>query len=94
MSQFHENLQTDGKTDRRTDGQTLFYRTLPVEARGPTRKIMALPQKWEFETRNRKVVVGSTGASLKTPTRLEKFIIWMSQINADYVEYMRRVFCR
>ena len=32
MSQFRENLQTDG----RTDGQTLFYRTLPAEAGGPT----------------------------------------------------------
>ena len=31
MSQFRENLQTDG----RTDGQTLFYRTLPAEAGGP-----------------------------------------------------------
>ena len=28
MSQSRENLRTDG----RTDGQTLFYRTLPAEA--------------------------------------------------------------
>ena len=32
MSQFRENLKTDG----RMDGQTLFYRTLPAEAGGPT----------------------------------------------------------
>ena len=40
MSQFQENLQTDGRMDRRTygrkDGQTLFYRTLPSEAGSPT----------------------------------------------------------
>ena len=40
MSQFQENLRTDGRIDRRTygrmDGQTLFYRTLPAEARSPT----------------------------------------------------------
>ena len=39
MSQSRENLRTDGRTDERTegraDGQTLFYRTLPAEARGP-----------------------------------------------------------
>ena len=44
MSQFRENLWTDRKTDKdgqkdkwkdwQKDGQTLFYRTLPVEARG------------------------------------------------------------
>ena len=32
MSQFRENLKTDG----RMNGQTLFYRTLPAEAGGPT----------------------------------------------------------
>ena len=32
MSQSRENVQTDG----RMDGQTLFYRTLPAEARAPT----------------------------------------------------------
>ena len=31
MIQFKENTWTDG----RTDGQTLFYRTLPATARGP-----------------------------------------------------------
>ena len=31
MSQSQENLRTDG----RTDGQTLFYRTLPAEAGDP-----------------------------------------------------------
>ena len=39
MSQFRENVRTDGKTDgrrdERTDGQTLFYRTLPAKAEGP-----------------------------------------------------------
>ena len=38
MSQFRENVRTDGKTDGkrdgRTDGQTLFYRTLPAQAGG------------------------------------------------------------
>ena len=32
MSQTQENLWADG----RMDGQTLFYRTLPIEAGGPT----------------------------------------------------------
>ena len=32
MSQFRENIQTDGKMD----GQTLFSRTLPAEARAST----------------------------------------------------------
>ena len=34
MTQFRENLRTDGRTDGkdgRTDGQTLFHRTLPAE---------------------------------------------------------------
>ena len=47
MSQFRENLRTegrtDGRTDRRMDGrsdrQTLFYRTLPAETGGLTRSI-------------------------------------------------------
>ena len=43
MSQFRENLRTDGRTDGRIDGrmngQTLFYKTLPVEAGGPKRFI-------------------------------------------------------
>ena len=34
MSQFQENLQTD----KRTDGQTLFYRSLPAEAGGPIKR--------------------------------------------------------
>ena len=34
MSQFRENLRTDG----RTDGQALFYRTLLAEARGTKNK--------------------------------------------------------
>ena len=33
MSQSQESLQTD----ERTDGQTLFHRTLPTKARGPIR---------------------------------------------------------
>ena len=37
MSQFRENLGTDGRTEGKTDRQTLFYRTLPAEAGGPTR---------------------------------------------------------
>ena len=36
MSQSQENVQVNGRTDGRRDRQTLFYRTLPVEARGPT----------------------------------------------------------
>ena len=32
MSQSQENLRADGRRDR----QTLFYRTLPAKARGPT----------------------------------------------------------
>ena len=35
MMQFQENIQTDGKTDRRKDGQILFHRTFPITARGP-----------------------------------------------------------
>ena len=37
MSQSQENLQIDGSTNRRMEGQTLFYRTLPAETGGPTR---------------------------------------------------------
>ena len=41
MSQSQENLRTDrrteGGTNGRIDRQTLFYRTLPAEAGGPTR---------------------------------------------------------
>ena len=35
MNQSRENLRTNG----RMDGQTLFYRTLPVEARVPTNSL-------------------------------------------------------
>ena len=31
MSQLQENLWTDERKDGRTDGETLFYRTLPAE---------------------------------------------------------------
>ena len=34
MSQSQKNLRTDG----RTDGQTLFYRTILAEAGGPKKK--------------------------------------------------------
>ena len=36
MSQFLRKL-TDRRKDEGNDGQTLFYRTLPAEAGGPTR---------------------------------------------------------
>ena len=36
MSQFRENLSTDGRTDRKMDGHILFHRTLPATAGGPT----------------------------------------------------------
>ena len=36
MSQFQKKL-TDRWKDRQKDGQTLFYRTLPAEARGQIR---------------------------------------------------------
>ena len=36
MSQSQENLWTDGRTDRKRDRQTLFYRTLPADSGGPT----------------------------------------------------------
>ena len=36
MSQSQENLWTGGRADKRRDRQTLFYRTLPAEAWGPT----------------------------------------------------------
>ena len=35
MTQYRENLWTDGRTERRTDGQTLLYRTFLAKARGP-----------------------------------------------------------
>ena len=42
MSQFRENLRTDGKTDGsidgRTNGQTLFYRTPLVKTGSPKKK--------------------------------------------------------
>ena len=40
MSQSRENL----RTDERTDGQTLFYRTLPVEAVGPKKDHKFFPE--------------------------------------------------
>ena len=57
MSQFRENIRTDG----RTDGRTLFYRTLPAEAGGPKTPLIwifnfvwcchiALPVLKEIET--------------------------------------------
>ena len=38
MSRSRENLKTDG----RTDGQTLFYRTLPAKAGGPKKHTLAV----------------------------------------------------
>ena len=35
MIQFKENARTDGRTEGRKDGQTLFYGTLPDTARDP-----------------------------------------------------------
>ena len=35
MSQSRENLWTNKRTDGRTNGQTLFHRTIPAEAGGP-----------------------------------------------------------
>ena len=32
MSQSKESLQIDGRMERKMDGQTLFYRTVPAEA--------------------------------------------------------------
>ena len=39
MSQFWENLRTDGRSDRRMDWQILFYRTLLAEARSPIKSL-------------------------------------------------------
>ena len=36
MSQSQENVRTDRKANGRKNRQTLFYRTLPAEAGGPT----------------------------------------------------------
>ena len=38
MSQSQENLQADGRRDR----QTLFYRTLPAEARDTTTSLQQM----------------------------------------------------
>ena len=35
MIQIQENAQTDWKTERRKDGQTLFHRILPATTGGP-----------------------------------------------------------
>ena len=32
----HTDVRKDGRKDRQKDGQTLFYRTLPATAGGPT----------------------------------------------------------
>ena len=48
MSQFRENLWTDGRMDGRTDGQTLFYRTLPTEAGGPKKSRKNLVTRKKF----------------------------------------------
>ena len=37
MGQFQENFWTGRRTDRRTDGETPFYRTLLATAEGPIR---------------------------------------------------------
>ena len=39
MMQFQENAWTEGRTEGRKDGQTLFYRTLTATAGGPKMKI-------------------------------------------------------
>ena len=36
MIDFQKNTQTDGRTKGWKDGQTIFYRTLPATAHGPT----------------------------------------------------------
>ena len=41
MSQFSENLRTDGRTEKRKDGQTLFYRILPAKTWGPKKLRLA-----------------------------------------------------
>ena len=46
MSQFWENLQTHGRTDRRTNGQTLFERTLPAHA-GDSKSVGPKMESWE-----------------------------------------------
>ena len=42
-AEFHKKLMSQSLenfwTDRRTDGQTLFYRTLPATAAGPTKDL-------------------------------------------------------
>ena len=49
MSQFGENLQTDGRTDGRTEGQALFYRTLPAEV-GGINKFKAVARLFVLDT--------------------------------------------
>ena len=39
MSQSGENLRTDGRTEGRADGETLFYGTSPAESGGPKMKM-------------------------------------------------------
>ena len=41
MDQSRENL----RTDERMDGQTLFYRTLPAEAEGPTISLQQMTEE-------------------------------------------------
>ena len=40
MIQFKENAQTDRRMDRRTDGWTLFYRTLLATAGGSEKRMI------------------------------------------------------
>ena len=38
MTQFQENVQTDGRTEGRKGEQILFYRTLPATSGYPIKK--------------------------------------------------------
>ena len=44
MIQFQENARTEGRTERRKDGQTLFHRTLPATAGNPKTNLFFIPK--------------------------------------------------
>ena len=52
------------------------------------RRIMELVPTWTFEERNRKLVISSSGTSIKQQTQSERFFTRMCQINLHYAYHM------
>ena len=63
MIQFQEKAWTDGRTEERKDGQTLFHRTLPANAGGPKKNMKKImyqgnpKQKREYKKLNMQTIL-------------------------------------